>query len=149
MEEERNIKVTLEQAMEWYNSGNSTLSTLALSAYTENELKFDLKYISNKVYNKCIIATVPADKAEKYNILADLEIIAKFFNGSWKKTTNNIGYFLCNFNTGCGPVVDTCKGVGIYQHNMVQYAGVVYFRNEKDAIKAVEILGERIKSLFD
>lgn len=28
MEEKRNIKVTLEQAMEWYNSGNSTLRTL-------------------------------------------------------------------------------------------------------------------------
>ena len=32
MEEERNIKVILEQAMKWYNSGDSTLRTLALSA---------------------------------------------------------------------------------------------------------------------
>ena len=68
----------------------------------------------------------------------DLAIIAKFFNGSWKKTTNNTGYFLGNFN-----------GVGVYQHNTVQYAGVVYFRNQEDAIKAVKILGKRVKSLFD
>ena len=78
-----------------------------------------------------------------------LAIIAKFFNGSWKKTTNNTGYFLGNFNAGCGPVVDTCNGVGVYQHNTVQYAGVVYFRNQEDAIKAVKILGKRVKSLFD
>lgn len=41
------------------------------------------------------------------------------------------------------------NGVGIYQHNTVQYAGVVYFRNQEDAIKAVKILGKRVKSLFD
>lgn len=92
MEEKRNIKVTLEQAMEWYNSGNSTLCTLALSAYTEDELKFNLKYINSKVCNTCFCASVSANEAEKYNTLADLAIIAKFFNGSWKKTTNNTGY---------------------------------------------------------
>lgn len=83
MEEKRNIKVTLEQAMEWYNSGNSTLCTLALSAYTEDELKFNLKYINSKVCNTCFCA------------------------------------------------------------------GVVYFKNQEDAIKAVKILGKRVKSLFD
>ena len=41
------------------------------------------------------------------------------------------------------------NGVGVYQHNTVQYAGVVYFRNQEDAIKAVKILGKRVKSLFD
>lgn len=149
MEEKGNIKVTLEQAMEWYNSDNSTLRTLALRAYTEDELKLNLRYISNKVCNTCFCIMVPANEAEKYNTLADLAIIAKFFNGSWKKTTNNTGYFLGNFNNGCGPVIDTCSGVGVYQHNTVQYAGVVYFRNQEDAIKAVKILGKRVKSLFD
>nr|DAG93722.1 MAG TPA: hypothetical protein [Crassvirales sp.] len=46
MEEKRNIKVTLEQAMEWYNSDNSTLRTLALSAYTEDELKLNFNIYS-------------------------------------------------------------------------------------------------------
>ena len=142
-------KITGEESMEWYNSGNSTLRTLALSAYTEDELKFNLKYINSKVCNTCFCTNIPANEAEKYNTLTDLAIIAKFFNGSWKKTTNNTGYFLGNFNAGCGPVVDTCNGVGVYQHNTVQYAGVVYFRNQEDAIKAVKILGKRVKSLFD
>lgn len=149
MEEKRNIKVTLEQAMEWYNSGNSTLRTLALSAYTEDELKLSFKYINSKVCNTCFCANVPANEAEKYNTLVDLAVIAKFFNGSWKKTTSNVGYLLGNYNSGRGPIVDTCNGVGVYQHNNVQYAGIVYFRNQEDAIKAAKILGDRVKNLFD
>ena len=113
MEEERNIKVTLKQAIEWYNSGNSTLRTLALSAYTEDELKFDFKYINSKVCSTCFCANVPANEAEKYNTLADLAIIAKFFNGSWKKTTSNTGYFLGNYDNGNGPVAGVCNGVGV------------------------------------
>ena len=33
-------------------------------------------------------------------------------------------------------------------YDMVQYAGVIYFKNQEDAIKAVKILGESIKDLF-
>lgn len=149
MEEKRNIKVTLEQAIEWYNSGNTTLRTLALSAYTVSELEPTLQYISNKACNTCVCVTVPDNDCERYITLADLAVIAKYFNGNWKKTTCNTGYFLGNYNTHNGPVVDCCNGVGVYQHNTVQYAGVVYFKNQKDAIKAVKILGKRVKSLFD
>lgn len=149
MKEKRNIKVTLEQAMEWYNSGNSTLRTLALSAYTEDELKLNFKYISSEVCSTTCSCNVPASEAEKYNTLADLAVIAKFFNCYWRKTTNNTGYFLGKYNRGNGPVVDVCNGVGVYEHNTVQYAGVVYFRTQKDAIKAVKILGDRVKNLFD
>ena len=150
MEEKRNIKVTLEQAMEWYNSGNSTLRTLALSAYTEDELKLNFKYINSKVCNTCFCANVPVDEAEKYNTLVDLAVIAKFFNGSWKKTTGNTGYFIDDLNTKYGgSVIDACNGVGIHPHNTVQYAGIVYFKDWKDAIKAVKILGDRVKNLFD
>ena len=149
MEEKRNIKVTLEQAMEWYNSGNSTLRTLALSAYTEDELKLNFKYINSKVCNTCFCANVPVDEAEKYNTLVDLAVIAKFFNGSWKKTASNTGYFLGNYNIGSGPVISIYGDVGVYRHNTVQYAGIVYFRNQEDATKAIKILGDRVKNLFD
>lgn len=149
MEEKRNIKVTLEQAIEWYNGDNNTLRALALIAYTEDELKFNFKYINSKVCSTCFCANVPANEAEKYNTLADLAIIAKFFNGSWKKTTSNTGYFLGNYDYGYGHAADVCNGVGICKHNTVQYAGIVYFKNQEDAIKAVKILGNKVKSLFD
>ena len=44
---------------------------------------------AGKVCNTCFCTNIPANEAEKYNTLTDLAIIAKFFNGSWKKTTNN------------------------------------------------------------
>ena len=147
MEEKRNIKVTLEEAIEWYNSGNNTLRTLALSAYTEDELKCSFEYINSKVGKACI--RIPANETEKYNTLADLAVIAKFFNGSWKKTTDNTGYFLGDLNARCDSIVDICNYVGIYNHHTVCYAGVVYFKNKEDAVKAVKILGDRVKNLFD
>lgn len=145
--EARNISVTLEQAKEWYNSGNSTLRTLALNAYTESEL-MGYNYIKQLVKREATSVIVPEGEVKKINIYSRLAIIAKYFNGSWNKTTRNTGYFLGNYSTSCGPVVNTCNGVGIYQHNMVQYAGVIYFKNQEDAIKAVKILGESVKDLF-
>ena len=149
MEEKRNIKVTLEEAIEWYNSGNNTLRTLALSAYTEDELKGSFEYINSKVCKAYSCIRIPANETKKYNTLADLAVIAKFFNGSWKRTTDNTGYFLGNLNVEYSPVVDICNGVDVCKHNTVQYAGVVYFKNQEDAVKAVKILGDRVKSLFD
>jgi hypothetical protein len=70
---------------------------------------------------------VPEGEVKKITVHSKLAIVAKYFNG---------------------PVVETLNGVGVYQHNTVQYAGVVYFKNQEDAIKAVKILGESIKDLF-
>ena len=145
--EARNISVNIEQAREWYNSGNSTLRTLALNAYTESEL-MGYNYIKQLVKREATSVIVPEGEVKKINVYSRLAIVAKYFNGSWNKTTRNTGYFLGNYSTSCGPVVDTCNGVGVYQHNMVQYAGVIYFKNQEDAIKAVKILGESIKDLF-
>lgn len=145
--EARNISVNIEQAREWYNSGNSTLRTLALNAYTESEL-MDYDYIKQLVKREATSVIVPEGEVKKINVYSRLAIVAKYFNGSWNKTTRNTGYFLGNYSTSCGPVVDTCNGVGVYQHNMVQYAGVIYFKNQEDAIKAVKILGESVKDLF-
>lgn len=145
--EARNISVTLEQAREWYNSGNSTLRTLALNAYTESEL-MGCDYIRQLVRREATSVIAPEGEVKKINVYSRLAIVAEYFNGSWNKTTGNTGYFLGNYSTSCGPVVDTCNGVGVYQHNMVQYAGVIYFKNQEDAIKAVKILGESVKDLF-
>lgn len=145
--EARNISVNIEQAREWYNSGNSTLRTLALNAYTEQEL-MGYDYIKQLVKREATPVIVPEGEVKKITVHSKLAIVAKYFNGSWKKTTCNTGYFIGNYNSGNGPVAETLNGVGVYQHNTVQYAGVVYFKNQEDAIKAVKILGESIKDLF-
>ena len=146
--ETRNISITFEQAIEWYNSGNTTLRTLALNAYTKDELELNYDFIASRVdkaYGQCI---TPMCENKKFQVLAKLAIIAKYYNKNWKKTTYNTGYFIGNYKSGNGPVVEILNGVGVYQHTTVQYAGVVYFKNQEDAIKAVKILGDEVKELF-
>lgn len=141
MRKKQNTKITLRQAIKWYNSNNNTLRTLALSMYTKDELKLNLKYIYNEVHHASFYANVPTNEIKKYTVLIDLTTIAKFLNGSWKKTINNTGYFLGN--------CDNSNDIIIYQHRGEQYAGIVYFKNKKAAITAIEILGKRIKNLFN
>ena len=147
MKEERNIKVTLEQAIEWYNSDNEALKKLATTVFTEEEIILNKDYIFSKV--KDLTATlIPSVDDKKFTTLADLAVIAKYFNGNWEKNTYNTGYFLGSFNAGCGPVVDVCSGIGIYKHDTLKYAGIVYFKNQEDAIKAIKILGDKVRNLF-
>ena len=49
---ERNIKVTLEKAREWYNSNNKTFKELALQAFNQKELQSDFKSIKS-LYDAC------------------------------------------------------------------------------------------------
>lgn len=145
--ETRNISITLKQAIEWYNSGNATLRTLALNAYTSDELELNYNLIESRSNLICGCFTIPVCEQKKFQVFAKLNIIAKYYNKNWKKTTCNTGYFLGNFS-GNGPIVEALNGVGVYQHTTVQYAGVVYFKNQEDAIKAVKILGDEVKELF-
>ena len=141
--ETRNISVTLEQARKWYNSGNDTLRTLALNAYTKEELGPDYNSIDLEVDQICTCVCIPRCEGKKFQVLAKLATIAKYYNKDWKKTTCNTGYFIGNYNNGNSPAID------IYTNNKAQYPGVVYFKNYKDAIQAVKILGDEVKELFN
>lgn len=152
MEEKRNIEVTLEQAVDWYYSGNETLRKLALSAYKEDEMKLSFNYISNsnkvKVYKGTFSAEIPANETSKYMALADLSIIARYFNGTWQKTIYNTGYFLGDYRVDGPSLVDKYNGIGIYEDSSSVYAGVVYFKKQEDVYQAIEILGNKAKFLF-
>ena len=140
--ETRNISVTLEQAREWYNSGNNTLRTLALNAYTKDELELDYNSIDREVNQICTCICIPKCEGKKFQVLAKLATIAKFYNKDWKKTACNTGYFIGNYNNGNSPAID------IYTNSNAQYTGVVYFKNYKDAVTALKILGDEAKELF-
>ena len=141
--ETRNISVTLEQAREWYKSGNDTLRTLALNAYTKEELEPNYNLIESQVDRQvCVCSCVPRGEGRKFQVLAKLAIIAKYYNKDWKKTACNTGYFIGNYNNGNSPAID------IYTNSNAQYTGVIYFKNYKDAAKAIEILGDEVKELF-
>ena len=142
--ETRNISVTLEQAIKWYNSGNATLRELALNAYTKEELELNYSLyslIESKVDQACICSYIPSCEVKKFEVLAKLATIAKFYNKDWKKTNSNIGYFIWKYN-------DVNSPISIYTSSVTQYAGVVYFKNYEDAVTAIKILGDEAKELF-
>lgn len=150
----RKIKISLEQATKWYNSDNEALKELALTVFTKEELNLNLAYIKERVIETKFCATVPANEAEKYNVLMDLAMVAKYFNGAWKKTPSNTGYFLgrSNLEFSNNPkaiIINDLNHIGIVEHNTVMYPGIVYFKEKEDLIRAVEIMGNRLKYLFE
>ena len=139
--ETRNISVTLEQAIKWYNSGNATLRELALNAYTKDELELDYNSIDREVNQICTCICIPKCEGKKFQVLAKLATIAKYYNKDWKKTACNIGYYIWKYN-------DVNSPISISISSVTQYAGVVYFKNYEDAVTALKILGDEVKELF-
>ena len=139
--ETRNISVTLEQAIKWYNSGNDTLRTLALNAYTKEELELDYNNIDREVDQICTCVCIPKCEGKKFQVLAKLATIAKYYNKDWKKTNSNMGYFIWKYN-------DVSSPISISTSSLTQYAGVVYFKNYEDAVTAIKILGDEARELF-
>ena len=148
--EARNISVTLEQAREWYNSGNPTLRTLALNAYAKSEL-VGYEYMRSCVEKETFGLTIPRSDASKVRTNSKLAIIAKYLNGSWEMSAGKTGYFIGKSSMGGSSViaqVDLTNGIAIYEHKTVQYAGIVYFKNAEDAKEAAKMLGAEIGYLF-
>lgn len=146
--ETRNLKITIEQAREWYNSGNATLKTLALNTFTEEELMMCLAYVYKNVETDVIAFGVPEEEVKRFKVKADLATIAKYFNGDWSMRPGIKGWFIGNYSDSCGRAVVTYNKVGIYEHHTVQYEGITYFKSLKAAMKAVELLGDKVKLLF-
>lgn len=146
--ETRNISVTLEQAIKWYNSGNDTLRTLALNAYTKEELGPDYNSIDREVDQICTCVCIPRCEGKKFQVLAKLATIAKYYNKDWKRTIYNTGHFISNLNPGNGPIDGCYENISVYKHESVYSAGIVYFKNSEDAVKALKILGDEVRELF-
>lgn len=87
---ERNLKVTLDKAREWYNSGNETLREIAVQAFSENELKFDFRNIKslgdackvlNLNYDEIIVKScLVKDISKSAAALFKLSVIRKALN---------------------------------------------------------------------
>ena len=59
--EERNVKISLDKAREWYNKGGE-LKEIALSAFTENEIT--LSALPNTWEDFCNMYPIEEDKKE-------------------------------------------------------------------------------------
>ena len=149
--EKRNIQISLEEAKEWYNSGNSFKRELALKAYKKEEL--EETYLN-------IIGKLPYDTTRKNNIKRDMYVkllnTAAYVNSIYPKEYYKYAkdYF---------QYILTKKGIcddhslplfykGFYINKTFVYypeTFIVTFNSEEAAKKAIDILGDELNVLFE
>ena len=140
------LEITLEQAREWYESDNAYLKKLALTAFSEEMLIPSFMEILQS--EEWAVSVLPKSRPEQFTSLTLLQITADYLNKEWSKTIDNTGYFLGKGSPLSGKPETDIKGVHVAVHQSVKYPGIVYFKTEDDAQKAVKILGERLLPLL-
>ena len=149
--EKRNIQISLEEAKEWYNSGDSFKKELALKAYKKEEL--EETYLN-------IIGKLPYNTTRKNSIKRDMYVkllnTAAYVNSIYPKEH-------CKGANGYFQYILTKKGVcddhslplfykGFYINKTFVYypeTFIVTFNSEEAAKKAIDILGEELNVLFE
>ena len=150
MEEKRSIKISLEEAKEWYNSGNSFKRELALKVYKKEEL--EETYLN-------IIGKVPYDTTRKNSIKRDMYVkllnTAAYVNSIYpKEYCKNKGYFqyILTKRGGCIKYSQLLFHKGFYINKTFVYypeTFIVTFNSEEAAKKAIDILGDELNILFE
>lgn len=141
LEEDRTIQLSKDTAKEWYEGNNETLKQLALTVYKPEELSFGYKDIALNSNLTSVNVDIPTHLANKIKTVSKLEVIANYFNGSWKMRPGLTGYFIYK--------CDTREGYKVKFTATRMVVGTVYFKSETDVEEAIKLLGEDIKYLFD
>lgn len=156
---ERNIKVSFEEARNWYNSENQTLRRLALQTYTEKELSepqnlleilealgidnlnLNMK-VGGEVPNAVQVKEMSQEIGSELTLHMKLRFIARYFNGTWEPDMNKTKYFLArthhSYDLPNSIKLDNNYCIGT--HERVMYPGIVYFQKQEDVKKAYEML---------
>lgn len=163
---ERNIKVSLEEAKNWYNSQNQTLRKLALQTYTEKELNEPQNFkevleslgvqslnLNMKLAGKDAPSTMRLSKeigieiGSAITLHMKLALIAKYFNGTWRPDMKQTKYFLArthhSYDLPNSIKLDNDYCIGT--HERVMYPGIVYFQKQEDVKKAYEMLKDELR----
>lgn len=141
---ERTVKITLENAKEWYNSDNATLKELALQAFTRKELEtISYKDIldKSKPYSKYDLE-IPYSQVNKWTAIHKLAMIAAYLNRGWKPDWDNEDepkWFILKNKE---------NGIFIDDYYVNNY-GTIYFKSKELALQAMEIMGDEINYIFD
>lgn len=134
--EERTIKITKKQARDWYNSENKVLKTLALSAFSEEELNTFIDIVGNIGLS---VIRFPSNNYKKYDVLGKIALLAEVYNKGKQVKDNETGYFFYK---------DKHNEIKVTKHESVKYPGIIYFRYEKDVYKVINILNDELNNLF-
>lgn len=143
----RNIQISLEEAKEWYNSGDSFKKELALKAYKEIELSTNNYHDILALLKDETIAN-SIDKAEIYRKLLN---IAKCFNSVYNIEYNSRicrqnYYIITKENTPA--LFIKYKGFSINK-NVYKSNYEIAFNSLNAAKKAIDILGNELNILFE
>lgn len=141
-----NILVSLEEAKQWYKSGNSTLVNLALKVFPKEDFE-ELNYevIKKELESKGISMVsssvkIPVGSIPENILHGKLATIARYFNGcNWIKKPDEVGFFI-----NLGTSLDGYS-TAIQRHCTVTQPGIIYFKKEEDARKAKDMVSEDLK----
>ena len=151
MKEKRNIQISLEEAKEWYNSGNSFKKELALKAYKKEEL--EETYLN-------IIYKLPYDTTRKNSIKRDMYIkllntaayVNSIYPKEYYKYAKDYFQYILTKKGVCDDYSLPLFHKGFYinkTHIYYSETFIITFNSEEAAKKAIDILGEELNVLFE
>ena len=147
MEEKRSIKISLEEAREWYNSGNSFKKELALKAYKEIELSIT----TYSDVRASLRNTAIADSIAKGEVYRKLLNVAKCFNSAYDIEYNSRicrqNYYIITKKSTPALFVEY-KGFSINK-NEYKSDYEIAFNSLNAAKQAIDILGDELNILFE
>ena len=145
--EKRNIQISLEEAREWYNSGNSFKRELALKAYSETELSINT-YINILALLK---DEVIANSKEKAGIYRKLLNIAIYYNSLYPIEYNSLlgkqQYYIIT-KEGASTLYFKYKDF-VINKDVCKSDYEIVFNTKEAAKQAIDILGEELNILFE
>ena len=145
--EKRNIQISLEEAREWYNSGDSFKKELALKAYSETELSINT-YINILALLK---DEVIANSKEKAGIYRKLLNVAKYYNYLYPKEYNSLlgkqQYYIIT-KEGTSTLYFKYKDF-VINKSVCKSDYEIVFNTKEAAKRAIDILGNELNILFE
>lgn len=135
---EREITVTLEKAIEWYNSGNDSLKEIALQVFSKKELEWSFRLIKT-LENACDALNI---NYETVNIYADS--IAKYSKASAAMFKLNIIRKALNLGQDLHLTKNPKDFYIYYPYNPFITKSSTYYKSEINSGK-MEVIG-KIKS---
>lgn len=139
-EERRSIFLTKEDAIKFYNSDNEALKGIALMAFSRFELDGDNKNLyeifseNPNIRSKNIRLDERCGNTDFVQLICDLQILANYTNGRYKKTNNNLGFFIGR--------LDENGDIAINKHSKIMQFGIVYFETEEAVKYAISKIGK-------
>ena len=145
--EKRNIQISLEEAREWYNSGDSFKKELALKAYSETELSINT-YINILALLK---DEVIANSKEKAGIYRKLLNIAIYYNSIYPEEYNPLlgeqQYYIIT-KEGASTLYFKYKDF-VINKDVCKSDYEIVFNTKEAAKQAINILGDELNILFE